>query len=407
MTTRQCAVLVGGLGTRLGALTAVLPKPLLRVGPRAFLDYLIDEIVRQGFDDVICLAGHRAEAVHDWAQQRSSGPEIKVFVEPKPWGTAGALLSAKDLLDDEFLLLNGDSLFDINLVDLAAWQPNGPWQAIVALRAMMNAGRYASVGLQGDTINSFAERPPNNGPGLINAGIYRLKRDVIDLIKSVPCSIERDLFPAMSQKGQLRGRVYQRFFIDIGIPSALEEAQSLVPDIVRRPALILDRDGVVNKDIEYAYRPEQIEWIDGIFEAVKEANDRGRYVFVVTNQAGVARGLYDEEAVRALHTWMNQQFRARGAHIDDFVYCPHHPTEGEGRYRLSCNCRKPKPGMIIDLVRRWSVDSSRSILVGDKDSDLQAAKNAGIAGILHRSGSIHATLKKWFDQSEPLKCEVQ
>ena len=405
MSTRQCAILVGGLGTRLGSLTARLPKPLLHVGPRAFLDYLIDEVVRQGFDDIVCLAGHHADAVHDWAQQRTSGPKIKVSVEPKPWGTAGALLAAKSLLQDEFLLLNGDSIFDINLVDLAAWKPSGPWQGIIALRSMPNTGRYASVELTGDSIRLFAEPSADNGPALINAGVYRLKRDVLNLIKSVPCSIERDIFPTISRKGLLRGRTYDRFFFDIGVPSALEEAQSLIPTIVRRPALILDRDGVINKDVEYANRPEQIEWVDGIFESVKEANDRGLYVFVVTNQAGVARGLYNEESVRALHAWMNQQFRARGAHIDDFVYCPHHPTEGHGGYRLACNCRKPNSGMVLDLIRRWPIDPARSIFVGNRESDLQAAQNAGIAGILYRSGSVHATLRKWFDKSVPFEFE--
>ena len=401
MTTTQCAVLVGGLGTRLGKLTATKPKPLLHVGSRPFLDYLVDEIARQGFDDIICLAGYRADEVREWSERRTSGPKIKISVEPKPWGTAGALLAAKDLLQDEFLLLNGDSTFDINLVDLAAWQPSGVWQGIVAIRSMADAGRYACVELRGDTISEFAERPALDGRALINAGIYRLKRGVLDLVKSVPCSIERDIFPLLTAQGLLRGRLYDRFFIDIGIPSALEDAQTLVPAMAMRPALIMDRDGVVNKDVGYAFRAEQIEWVDGIFDVVKEANDKGLYVFVVTNQAGVARGLYDEDAVRSLHAWMNQQFRARGAHIDDFAYCPHHPTEGHGHYRQVCNCRKPGPGMILDLAQRWPIDLARSILVGDKDSDLQAARNAGIAGILYESGPIRGTLRKWLNKSVP------
>jgi len=224
MTITQCAILVGGLGTRLGELTATKPKPLLHVGSRPFLDYLVDEVARQGFDDIICLAGYRADEVREWSERRTSGPKIKISVEPKLSGTAGALLAARDLLQDEFLLLNGDSTFDINLVDLAAWQPSGAWQGILAIRAMADAGRYASVELRGDTITEFSERPAVDGMAIINAGIYRLKRDILNLIKSTPCSIERDIFPLLTAQGLLRGRLYDRFFIDIGIPSDLERA---------------------------------------------------------------------------------------------------------------------------------------------------------------------------------------
>ena len=246
---------------------------------------------------MICLAGYRAEDVQSWASNRVSGPKIKVIAEAEPMGTAGALTAIRDQLDDEFLLLNGDSIFDINLADFAAWKPAGEWSGVLALRPMTNAERYGTVEVRGDIISGFAERGKASGTSVINGGIYRLKRDVLDLVKSVPCSIEGDVFPILAERELLRGRIYDGFFLDIGVPSALKEAQTLVPNALRRPALFLDRDGVVNQDVGHAYRPDQIKWIDGIFDLVKDANDRGLYVFVVTNQAGVARGLYDEKAI--------------------------------------------------------------------------------------------------------------
>jgi D,D-heptose 1,7-bisphosphate phosphatase len=396
MSLRQCAILVGGRGTRLGKFTQQLPKPLLPVGGCAFLDYIVAQVSRRGFDRFICLAGYQADAVRNWAQA-ARRPDVRIdcVVEPKPMGTAGALVAAADLLDDEFLLLNGDSYFDIDLGDFVAWQPAGPWVGSVAVRSMADTGRYGVVRLSGDVISTFADRPASGCSGLINGGIYRLKRQVLDFVGSVPCSIEKDVFPMLAARGLLRGRPYDGFFLDIGTTQAYEAAQTLLPAVVRQPALFLDRDGVVNKDIGHAHRPDQIEWVEGIFDAVKAANAAGVYVFVVTNQAGVARGLYDEAAVVRLHQWMAQEFRTRGTFIDDFAYCPHHPSAGNGPYTRSCTCRKPAPGMLLELAGKRPVDLSRSLLIGDKDTDLQAARSAGVDGLLYRSGSVLELVHGW------------
>ena len=391
----QCAILVGGLGTQLGALTHETPKPLLPIGRLSFIDYVLKEIVRHGLNEVVCLAGYHSAKVQEWMRSvRIPGVNLRMVVEPEPWGTAGALMAAKDILHDEFLLLNGDSIFDINLLDLTTWQPKGEWLGIVALKQMRDAARYGVVEVADEKICCFEDRAVN-GSALINGGIYRLKRQILESIVSVPSSIEHDVFPNLARNGLLRGRVYDRCFLDIGVPDAFEAAQSLLPTMVRRPALFLDRDGVVNKDIGYAHRPDQIEWIEDVFDAVKAANDAGLYVFVVTNQAGVARGYYDEFAVSKLHQWMNQEFMIRGAHIDDFAYCPHHPEAGTGPFTRACDCRKPAPGMIFDLADRWSVDLSRSALIGDKDLDLRAASNAGITGIPYRGGSVWEAIDNW------------
>jgi D-glycero-D-manno-heptose 1,7-bisphosphate phosphatase len=155
-----------------------------------------------------------------------------------------------------------------------------------------------------------------------------------------------------------------------------------------KPALFLDRDGVLNKDVEYAYRPDQIEWTEGAFEAVKMANEAGYRVFVVTNQSGIGRGMFTEQDVKDLHHWMADEMRKHKARIDGFFYCPHHATEGKGAYQVDCNCRKPKPGLLVQAMERFPTRKMGSFLVGDKERDLQAAKAAGIDAHLYTDGSL-------------------
>ena len=159
---------------------------------------------------------------------------------------------------------------------------------------------------------------------------------------------------------------------------------------MKRPAIFFDRDGVLNEDDGYVYETTKLKWIDGAREAVKAANDAGYLVFVVTNQSGVARGFFEEQHVQALHAWMAADLARIGARIE---YCPYHPDAVIERYRKASPRRKPAPGMITDLIERFPVDLSRSILIGDKTSDLEAARAAGIQGILFSGGNLAQLVK--------------
>ena len=162
----------------------------------------------------------------------------------------------------------------------------------------------------------------------------------------------------------------------------------------RRGAVIFDRDGVLNEDIDYAYRPDQIVWVEGAMAAVKAVNDAGLFAFVATNQSGVARGYYGEADVAALHEWMNQELAKAGGHIDAFAVCPFHPQATIEAYRQAApRCRKPAPGMILDLLAAHPVDPQRTVMIGDKQSDLQAALAAGVKGVLFEGGSVLETLQ--------------
>jgi len=155
-----------------------------------------------------------------------------------------------------------------------------------------------------------------------------------------------------------------------------------------RPAAFLDRDGTLNVEVHYAHRPEQITWIDGAVDAIRRLNEAGWWVFVVTNQAGVAYGYFDEETVHALHRWMAANLEARGARVDAFYYCPHHPTKGQGRYKIACDCRKPAPGMLRQAMAEYPVDAARSFIIGDRDRDVDAGRAIGIAGALYTGGNL-------------------
>jgi D-glycero-D-manno-heptose 1,7-bisphosphate phosphatase len=154
-----------------------------------------------------------------------------------------------------------------------------------------------------------------------------------------------------------------------------------------RPAAFLDRDGVLNVDRDYVHRADQLEWIDGVPEAIRLLNDAGYLVLVVTNQSGVARGYYDEAAIHALHDHMRDTLAAQGARIDAFYYCPHHPNGTIGAYTMRCDCRKPGSGMLEQAARDWPIDRARSFMIGDKDIDIAAATAFGIRSALFNAAT--------------------
>ena len=389
MTIRQCAVLAGGLGTRLGPVTAATPKPLLTVGDRPFLAWLLREVARYGITDVLLLTGHLSEVLQAGMQGlRDRLPRavtLAVSEEPVRAGTGGALHHAREHLHDSFLLLNGDSLFDCDLAPLLVPEPGVMGR--LALRRLADASRYGVVELDGDRVTAFRERPAPGSPGLINGGIYRLDRRVVDRTAPV-CSLERDVLPGLARDGLLRGTESAGWFIDIGIPPDLERAQTELPRRLARPALFLDRDGVCNIDHGWVGTRDRFEWMPGAKAAIRLAHARGWHVFVVTNQSGVARGLYDEAAVQDLHRWMLEEALHAGGTIDDVRYCPFHPDAAVPAYRRSSSWRKPEPGMILDLLRAWDLDPGRCVLVGDQATDMAAAAAAGVAGHLFPGGDL-------------------
>jgi D-glycero-D-manno-heptose 1,7-bisphosphate phosphatase len=390
MTVTQAVCLVGGRGTRLGTLTDSTPKPLLEVGGRPFLDYLVHEARRFGLTRLTLLSGYQSgEIERRYDGQHFGQLAVEVVSEPEPAGTAGALVNAAGKLDEMFFLLNGDSYFDFNWLSLTAAKDD--WTIHAALASGIEGSRYGRVQLANGIVRGFQEKGTSDEP--INAGIYLAKRKVLDLIKTVPCSLEREILPTLAEHGQLRGTAARGSFIDIGIPADFERAQTLLPSFMHRPAAFLDRDGILNRDDGYVHKAKDIVWIDGAMDAVRWLNEQGFYVFVITNQGGIAHGYYEEQHVHDLHDWMQQEMQRHGAHIDAFEHCPYHPEGVVERYRQESELRKPQPGMILKLQREWTTDPSRSFVVGDRDTDVEAAIAAGVAGYKFAGGNLLRFLK--------------
>ena len=381
---RQAVFLVGGLGSRLGKLTEKTPKPLLEIAGRPFLDYLVEDVARHGYRHMLFLAQFEADHVRDYCAKSATfqrfGIKAEVAEEPNRAGTGGALWYARDKLHDQFLLLNGDSWLGGNYLALEHSLNNSTTaECVMALRHVEDTGRFGCAKFDGVHVSSFAAHVEANGPGMINGGVYSMRRSIIDRAEQI-CSLEADMLPAVAAAGRLIGYQFDGYFIDIGVPETYAEAQAGFAESVRCPALFLDRDGVLNIDHGHVGSIDRFDWVDGAIAAVRAANDRGYFVFVVTNQAGVAKGYYDEAAVKRLHAYMQEELARHGAHVDEYRYCPYHIDGNVAAYCVDSQDRKPKPGMLLDLANRWPIDISRSVVIGDKETDIQAANAVGITG---------------------------
>jgi D,D-heptose 1,7-bisphosphate phosphatase len=317
--------------------------------------------------------------------------EVRILVgeEPMRAGTGGAVFHARALLDERFLLCNGDSLFDCNIARLLAdaSADDGAVIGRMLLRRVGDASRYGVVAIDGDHVREFRERPADGTSGVINTGTYLFDRRLIEELTPA-CSLEADILPQLAGRGALHGTVGEGYFLDIGVPGDFVRAQQEIPATLHRRALFLDRDGVVNVDHGYVGSRDRFEWMSGAREAIRMATDAGWHVFVVTNQSGVARGHYNEAAVAALHAWMTDEVRRAGGTIDDIRYCPFHKDATVPAYRRASDWRKPAPGMLLDLMRAWEVDLAGCVFVGDQETDMAAAAAAGISGRLFSGGNL-------------------
>ncbi|WP_336968964.1 HAD-IIIA family hydrolase [Brevundimonas aurantiaca] len=399
----QCAILLGGLGTRLGELTRETPKPLLPVGGRPFVELLIREAWRMGFRRVLLLAGYRSERVLSMVDAlRAALPRncsLEISIENEPLGTGGAVINALPYLDERFLLINGDTWFDFNWNALCTDREEGT--ASVAIREIDLADRYETieVDVDGRAVRVLSRGEAVEAPFYVNGGVYCFSRSHFEG-RQARFSLEADLLPALTEAGKLRAVRSNGYFLDIGIPETYSRSQIEIPTRQRRPALFLDRDGVINHDDGYVGSQDRFRWMPGVQETIRYANDLGYLVFVVTNQSGVARGYYTTEDVEDLFEWMQAELRQVGAYIDDWRYCPYHPDGVVKELSIMHPWRKPQPGMLLDLMTQWDVDVAHSLMVGDQASDVAAAEAAGVRGLLFSGPNLYTFVHEHLSKRE-------
>lgn len=374
---REAIVLAGGFGTRLAHVVPDVCKPMAPVAGRPFLRFIMDQLAAAGVERVVVADGYRREQIEGFFGAGYRGMDVVYSPEETPLFTGGAVKQALAGCEGDWVfVMNGDTWLDIDFAAMetaAEGAPEGV-KAAVAVKRMRSFERYGTVDVDAEgTITAFHEKRPC-ADGLINAGVYLVRRDALDAMPA-KFSLESDWFECVVADGALRACVCEGGFIDIGVPEDYERAQQMLAPLARGYRLAMfDRDGTINVDTGHLFEPEKLELVPGTVELMaRYAADPECKVVVVTNQAGIAKGLYAEEDMRALHRFMEQEFEKHGARVDAWYFCPHHPD-----FTGKCSCRKPAPGMLLAAMRDFDTRPENCVMYGDKPSDEAAARAAGV-----------------------------
>lgn len=360
----QAIILAGGFGTRLQSVVSDVPKPMAPINDKPFLEYMLEELNNQGFDKVVLAVGYKKECIIDYFGKKYKNISIVYSSEDEPLGTGGCVKQAMEFIDDDFVfVLNGDTMFKVDFNEMSKLNTLS-----IACKKMHNFDRYGEVKFSDSIVTSFNEKKYVE-EGYINGGIYYLPKNIFDdfnLPKKF--SMEKDFFEAFINELKIKVFLSNDYFIDIGIPEDYAKAQV---DFKKTKALFLDRDGIINIDYGHVYKIEDFKFTDFIFDLCKKYQNDGYLLIVVTNQAGIGKGLYTELDFKKLNEHMLKEFKNRGINISKVYYCPHKPED-------NCDCRKPMPGMFLKAIKEFNIDPSISVAIGDKMSDLEAAHSAGI-----------------------------
>tara|TARA_B100000941_G_C28505040_1_gene556748 strand:- start:194 stop:1402 length:1209 start_codon:yes stop_codon:yes gene_type:complete len=394
----QAVIFVGGLGTRLGKITKKIPKPLIKVNNKPFIEHLIYFFSKQGIEEIILLTGYKKNLFKKKYHKKIFFQKTKVICcgESKPLGTGGALLNAKKFLNDYFYLCNGDTYFDFNLQDLKLNMKKNSLIKLAIAKKKGNKNRYSYLSFNKNKMLSFSSNIATNS-GYINSGYYFVNKKILKKINKKICSLESDIFPNLIKEKKVEAKLYkEKFnkFIDIGIPKDLKRSDRFLNMHINKKAVFLDRDGVINKDFGYVHKKEKILWRKNIFKFLNFLKNRGFLVFVITNQSGVGRGYYNLKDVNNLHNWMNSVLMENGSYIDEFYYSPYYKFSTNKKFRKNENLRKPGIGFFKIAKKKFRFMTKKSFMIGDTLSDMQFAKNSKLNGFqLKFSDDIMKLLK--------------
>ena len=345
-----------------------VPKPMAPVYGRPFLCYLLDRLADAGIQRVVLATGYMHEVIETYFGTMYRGLEIIYSNEDQPLFTGGAIRQAAEKIQSEdFVVLNGDTLFDIDFQQLYDFHTSHNAHLSIALRRVEDTGRYGAVTCENDRIVAFHEKTESQGAGDINGGIYAIKRTWL-LNQDLPTkfSFEKELMQPLAGDPHFYGLSFNDYFIDIGVPEdyfrAQQEFKTLFP---QDEFLFLDRDGILNKHLpgDYVRNWSMWEWLPGILEAMPVLAKRFKRIFIVTNQQGVGKGLMTEADLEDVHRHMLADIEAAGGRIDRVYVCTALESEKSPN-------RKPEIGMALQAQRDFpEVDFHRSVMVGDSKSD--------------------------------------
>jgi D,D-heptose 1,7-bisphosphate phosphatase len=396
----KVVIMAGGKGTRMLSIASDIPKPMIPIEGRPVLEREIECLCEQGFTDILITVGHLGNVIMDYfGDGLKFGVHITYYFEKKPLGNAGALFQVKDQLTDDFLLLNADAMFDIDFNRFVQYHKTH--DAVATLFTHPNSHPYDSGVIIADEHMAVRkwlakeDERPEYFKNRVNAGLHVLNKKILEqTVEGGKIDLDRQLLKPLAGTGQMYCYDSPEYVKDMGTPeryyavckdfaNGIVKARNLKK---RQKAIFLDRDGTINEYVGFLTDIKEFRLLDGVAEAIRKINASGYLAIVVTNQPIIARGEVSFTELQEIHNKMETLLGAEGAYIDAIYFCPHHPDKGfEGErveYKISCDCRKPKPGMLLKAAEDFNIDLSRSWMVGDGKNDVEAGKNAGCKTVL-------------------------
>jgi D,D-heptose 1,7-bisphosphate phosphatase len=393
----KVVITVGGKGTRIRRIAEEMPKTMIPINGKPILEYQIELAKRYGFTDFLFLTGHLGHKIEEYFGDGSSrGVSIEYYREKEPLGTAGAFAEVKDKLTSDFFVFYGDTVMDFDMQKMLDFHESHQSEATLFLHPNDHPYDSDLVDIdENSRISKFLPKPRDDGyyRNLVNAALYIFSPSILSYIKAGEKSdFGKDIFPTALASGvAMFGYISAEYIKDMGTPDRYEKVCN---DVIsgkvarlniknKRPAFFLDRDGVINKEVDLLAASEQMELLPGVAEAVRNINHAGYLAIVVTNQPVIARNLCNFQDLQHIHNKMETLLGYEHAYLDAIYICPHHPDKGypeeRTEYKIECQCRKPKPGMVLQAVKDWNIDLSHSYLIGDRPADIQAGEAAKIA----------------------------
>lgn len=391
----KVVILAGGKGTRLGELTKDIPKPMVPLLGKPLLQYQIELLVRYGFQEVILIVNHLSQPIKDhFGDGADFGIKISYYQEEKPLGTVGGIKDLEDQLTEDFLVLYGDVMMEMDLNRLLNFHKNKGSEATLVVHP--NDHPYDSDLVEMDEEGRIVDVLPKPHSSdliyhnMVNAAVYVLSPAIFPFLeKGKKADFGKDIFPRVFQDLKMYGYNTPEYLKDMGTPDRLEHVGHDVQSgkVQRRnleqkqKAIFLDRDGVINENIDLIHKPEDFHLYPFTARAISKINTSDYLAVVTTNQSVVARNLTTIKGLGEIHKKMETELGDAGAKLDAIYYCPHHPDKGYPEenpdYKIDCDCRKPKPGMINSASRDFNIDPSQSFMIGDSEADMGAGKAAG------------------------------